>query len=59
MEYARERDSQRHVTAADPFLFVVQGDQKVCMHLMITIQSSGLQRLFDQSVYSHRDIRGA
>jgi len=59
MEYAREPDSQRHVTASDPSLFVVQGDQKVCVHLMIAIQSSGVQRLFDHPVCSHRDIRSA
>jgi len=28
----------------------IQGDQKVSVHLMITIQSSGAQRLFDHSV---------
>jgi len=29
---------------------IIQGDQKVCVHLMITIQSSGAQRLFDHPV---------
>jgi hypothetical protein len=29
----------------------IQGDQKVSVHLMITIQSSGAQRLFDHPVY--------
>jgi hypothetical protein len=29
----------------------VQGDQKVSVHLMITIQSSGAQRIFYHSVY--------
>jgi len=29
----------------------IQGDQKVSVHLMITIQSSGVQRLFDHPVY--------
>jgi len=28
----------------------IQGDQKVFVHLMITIQSSGAQRLFDHPV---------
>jgi len=28
----------------------IQGDQKVFVHLMITIQSSGSQRLFDHPV---------
>ena len=27
------------------------GDEKVCVHLMITVQSSGAQRLFDHPVY--------
>jgi len=31
-------------------LIVVQGDQKVCVNLMITIQKSGAQRFFDQPV---------
>ena len=30
----------------------IQGDQKVSVHLMITIQSSGAQKLFDHSVYT-------
>ena len=30
----------------------IQGDQKVSMHLIITIQSSGEQRLFDHPVYA-------
>ena len=29
---------------------IIQGDQKASVHLMITIQSSGAQRLFDHSV---------
>ena len=29
----------------------VQSDQKVSVHLIITIQESGAQRLFDQLVY--------
>jgi len=29
---------------------VTQGDQKVSVHLMITIQKSGAQRLFDHPV---------
>jgi hypothetical protein len=29
----------------------IQGDQEVSVHLIITIQSSGAQRLFDHSVY--------
>jgi hypothetical protein len=28
----------------------IQGDQKVSVHLMITVQSSGAQRLFDHPV---------
>ena len=28
----------------------IQGDQKVSVHLMITIQSSGAQRFFDRPV---------
>ena len=31
-------------------LSVVQGDQKVSVNLMITVQSSGAQKLFDHSV---------
>ena len=30
----------------------MHGDQKVSVHLLITIQKSGAQRLFDHSVYS-------
>jgi len=30
---------------------IIQGDQKVSVHLMITIQSSGAHRLFDHPVY--------
>jgi hypothetical protein len=29
----------------------MQGDQKISVHLMITIQLSGAQRLFDHPVY--------
>jgi hypothetical protein len=29
----------------------IQGDQKVSVHLMITIQNAGAQRLFDHPVY--------
>jgi hypothetical protein len=29
----------------------MQGDQKVSVHLTITVQSSGAQRLFDHSVF--------
>ena len=29
---------------------LVQDDQKVCVHLMVMIQSSGAQRLFDHPV---------
>jgi hypothetical protein len=29
----------------------IQGDQKVSVHLMITVQSSGAQRLFDHHVF--------
>jgi len=32
-------------------LFEIQSDQKVSVHLMFTIQSSGAQRLFDHPVY--------
>jgi len=31
----------------------IQGDQKVSVHLMITIQSSGAQRFFDHPEYIH------
>jgi hypothetical protein len=31
-------------------LLEIQSNQKVSVHLMITIQSSGAQRLFDHSV---------
>jgi len=31
---------------------IIQGDQKVSVHLMITIQSSGAQRLCDHPVQS-------
>jgi hypothetical protein len=31
-------------------LIIIQGDQKVFVHMMITIQSSGAQRLFDHPV---------
>ena len=31
-------------------LIVVHGDQKVSVHLMITIQKSGAQRFFDQPI---------
>jgi len=34
-------------------VFEVQGDQKVSVHLTITVQSSGAQRLFDHSVYNN------
>jgi len=34
----------------------VQDDQKVSVHLMITIQKSGAQRLFDQPVYLRRSV---
>jgi len=30
---------------------VIQGDQKVCVHLTITIQSLGARRLFDYPVH--------
>lgn len=30
---------------------LVQGDQKVCLHLTVTIQSSGGQRLFDHPIH--------
>jgi len=30
--------------------YIVQGDQKVSVHLMIRVQSSGAQRLFDHPV---------
>ena len=29
----------------------IQGDQKVSVHLMITIQKAGIQRLIDHPVY--------
>jgi hypothetical protein len=34
-------------------LLYVQGDQKVSVHLMITVQSSGALRLFDYPVCAH------
>jgi hypothetical protein len=34
----------------------VQGDQKVSVHLTITVQSSGAQRLFDHPVYTVLNI---
>jgi len=37
---------------------LIQGDQKVSMHLMITIQSSGAQRLFDHPVFSLCNVSG-
>ena len=33
---------------------ITQGDQKVSVHLMFVLQSSGAQRLFDHSVYQQR-----
>jgi hypothetical protein len=35
-----------------PQTVMIQGDQKVSVHLTITVQSSGAQRLFDNSVSS-------
>jgi hypothetical protein len=35
---------------------LIQGDQTVSLHLMVTVQSSGAQRLFDQPVYSYLSI---
>jgi len=34
------------------FFVNIQGDQKVSVHLMITIQSSASQRLFDHPLYA-------
>ena len=34
------------------FTVILQGDQKVSVHVMITIESSGAQRLFDRAVYT-------
>jgi hypothetical protein len=31
-------------------VLIIQGDQKVSVHLMITIQKAGVQRLFDHPV---------
>jgi hypothetical protein len=36
----------------------IQGDQKFSMHLMITIEKSGAQRLFDHPVYTIFKPRG-
>jgi len=33
-------------------ILFIQGDQKVSVHLMITIQPSGAERLFDHPVYN-------
>jgi hypothetical protein len=35
------------------FQSVLQGDQKVSVHLTITVQSSGAPRLFDHPVLNH------
>jgi hypothetical protein len=40
-------------------LHVIQGDQKVSVHLKITGQKSGEQRLFDHPVYVHVFFRMA
>jgi len=32
------------------YILFIQGDQEVSVHLMITIQKSGAQRLFDHPV---------
>ena len=37
------------------FSIKLQGDQKVSVHLTITVQSSGAQRLFDHPVYHKGD----
>ena len=36
----------------DIYVDVIKGDQKVSVHLTISVQSSGAQRLFDHSVLS-------
>jgi len=35
---------------------MLQGDQKVSVHLMITIQKAGAQRLFDHAVLDSTNI---
>ena len=35
----------------------IEGDQKVSMHLMITIHSSGAQELFDHPVHNDAEKR--
>jgi len=37
---------------------LVQGDQKVSVHLTIAVQSSGAQRLFDHPVEIYRLLKG-
>jgi ABC-type uncharacterized transport system ATPase subunit len=34
----------------EPFVGLLQGDQKVFVHMMIVLQSSGAQTLFDHPV---------
>ena len=34
-----------------PQCYVIQGDQKVSVHLTITVHSSGAQRLFDHPLH--------
>jgi hypothetical protein len=38
---------------------LVQGDQKISVRLMITVQSSGAQRLFDHPIYLTRVMLSA
>jgi len=49
-------DASKHVAVLKIYNILliyifIQADQKVSVHLMITIQSSGAQRLFDYPVY--------
>jgi len=40
-----------HYVAKHPIYIYIQGDQKVSVHMTITVQSSGAQKPFDHPVY--------
>jgi len=53
MRAKKNREGDPSVSAIHSLHIVcayTQGDQKVSVHLMITIQSSGAQRIFDHSI---------